>query len=434
LFVLPETAYPNLEMEESKMQKKILALILTLALTLSLSACGQSVGETSTAAATEDTTASAAETETSAEEVTPAADAMKVGFVYIGDESEAYTANFIAAENAIAETFGDQVECIAKYNVDEAEAEAPVKELAEAGCKIIFTTSFGYGEVVKELASQYPDVQFCQATCSDAAEEPVVENYHNYMGYIYQGRYVAGIVAGMKLQEMIDAGTITTDQAKIGYVAAFDYAEVISGYTAFLMGVRSIVPEATMEVQYAGTWGDYDTEKTMATALIEDGCVIISQHSDTEGPAEACEDAFAKGTEVYCVAYNQDMTDIAPNTCLISSRQDYAPYEVSAVQAVMNGQTLPVDQGAGFEDGWVAMTELNTAIAAEGTQEKIDETIAAFQAGTLKATDVFKGPFTATNPYTNETIDLTDGFDENATQSAPAFGYVINEIITIKGN
>jgi basic membrane protein A len=189
-----------------------------------------------------------------------------------------------------------------------------------------------------------------------------------------------------------------------------------------------------MEVQYAGTWGDYDTEKTMATALIEDGCVIISQHSDTEGPAQACEDAYAKGTEVYCVSYNQDMTDVAPNTCLISSRQDYAPYEVAAVQAVMDGTEIPVDQGAGFDEGWVAMTELNTAIAAEGTQEKMDEAIAAFKDGSLTATDVFKGPYTATDPYSGETIDLTDGFAENATQSAPAYSYVINDIITIKGN
>lgn len=412
------------------MQKKIFALVLALAMVFSLCACGQSVGEN----AGSTPAAGSAETSASTAEAAPAASgAMKVGFVYIGDESEAYTANFIAAEKAIADTYGDKVECIAKYNVAEDAVEDPVRELCETGCSIIFTTSFGYGAVVKEIAQQYPDIQFCQATCADAAAEPVVANYHNYMGHIYQGRYVAGIVAGMKLQEMIDAGTITADQAKIGYVAAFDYAEVISGYTSFLMGIRSIVPEATMEVQYANTWGDYDTEKTMATALIEDGCVIISQHSDTEGPAQACEDAQGKGTEVYCVAYNQDMTDVAPHACLISSRQDYAPYEVSAVQAVMDGKELPVDQGAGFEDGWVAMTALNTEIAAEGTQEKMDEAIAAFKDGSMKATDVFKGPYTATNPYTDETIDLKDGFDENATQSAPAFGYVINEIITIKG-
>ena len=420
------------------MQKRIFALVLALAMVLGLCACGQSVGGSNNDAVA--TTAPAAEGSAVAEnagstgETAASGDVLKVGFVYIGDETEAYTANFIAAENAIAETYGSKVEYIAKYNVPEDGVEDPVRELCNEGCGIIFTTSFGYGATVKELANEYPDVQFCQATCADAAEEPVVSNYHNYMGEIYQGRYVAGIVAGMKLQEMIDNGTITEDQAKIGYVAAFDYAEVISGYTAFLMGVRSVVPNATMEVQYANTWGDFDTEKTMATALIEDGCVIISQHSDTEGPAKACEDAHAKGTEVYCVSYNQDMTDVAPNTCLISSRQDYAPYEIAAVQAVMDGTEIPVDQHAGFNEGWVAMTELNTAIAAEGTQEKIDETEQAFKDGSLKATDVFKGPYTATNPYTDETIDLTDGFEENATQSAPSFSYVINDIITIKGN
>ncbi len=394
------------------MQKKIFALLLALCLVLGLCACGNSAGSASAAAT----------------------DVLKVGFVYIGDESEAYTANFIAAEKAVAAEYGDKVECIAKYNVEENAVEDPVKELCEAGCGIIFTTSFGYGATVKEIAQQYPDIQFCQATCADAAVEPLVANYHNYMGHIYQGRYVAGIVAGMKLQEMIDAGSITADKAKIGYVAAFDYAEVISGYTAFLMGVRSIVPEATMDVQYAGTWGDFDIEKTMATALIEDGCVIISQHSDTEGPAEACEAAAAAGTEVYCVSYNQDMTDVAPNTCLISSRQDYAPYEIAAVKSVMDGTEIPVDQGAGFEEGWVAMTPLNTAIAAEGTQEKMDEAIDAFKSGSMKATDVFQGDYTATDPYSGETIDLKDGFDENATQSAPAFSYVIDGVITVKGN
>lgn len=407
------------------MQKKLFALLLALAMVLSMAACGNSVGE--------DAKTSAGSDEASASAATPAEGAMKVGFVYIGDESEAYTANFIAAEKAIGETYGDRVECIAKYNVAEDAVEDPVRELCETGCSIIFTTSFGYGQVVKEIAQQYPDIQFCQATCADAAQEPAVDNYHNYMGHIYQGRYVAGIVAGMKLQELIDNGIITVDQAKLGYVAAFPYAEVISGYTAFLMGVRSIVPDATMTVQYANTWGDYDIEKTMATAMIEDGCVIISQHSDTEGPAQACEDAKAKGTEVYCVSYNQDMTDVAPNACLISSRQDYAPYEIDAVQAVMDGTAIPVDQGAGFEQGWVAMTELNTAIAAEGTQEKMDEAIKAFKDGSMKATDVFKGPYTGTDPYSNETIDLKEGFDENASQSAPAFSYVLDDIITVKG-
>ena len=419
------------------MQKRIFALLLAAAMVLGLCACGQSVGGSAQDAAATTAPEAAGSNAAAAEagsttEPAAAGDVLKVGFVYIGDETEAYTANFIAAEKAIADTYGDKVECISKYNVAEDAVEDPVRELCDAGCGIIFTTSFGYGAVVKELASEYPDVQFCQATCSDAAQDPVVSNYHNYMGEIYQGRYIAGIVAGMKLQEMIDNGTITADQAKVGYVAAFAYAEVISGYTAFLMGVRSVVPEATMEVQYANTWGDFDTEKTMATALIEDGCVIISQHSDTEGPAKACEDAHAKGEEVYCVSYNQDMTDVAPNTCLISSRQDYAPYEVAAVQSVMDGTEIPVDDHAGFDKGWVAMTELNEKIAAKGTQEAMDAAIKDFKDGKLTAKEIYKGDYKGTNPFDkNDTIDLTEGFAENSTQSAPTFAYVLDDVITV---
>ena len=163
------------------MQKKLFALLLALAMVLTMAACGNSVGE-------EAKTSAAASTETDASAAAPAEGALKVGFVYIGDESEAYTANFIMAEKAIADTYGDKVECIAKYNVAEDAVEDPVKELCEAGCGIIFTTSFGYGATVKEIAQQYPDIQFCQATCTDAAEEPAVDNYHNYMGHIYQGR------------------------------------------------------------------------------------------------------------------------------------------------------------------------------------------------------------------------------------------------------
>ena len=419
------------------MQKRIFALLLAAAMVLGLCACGQSVGGSAQDAAATTAPEAAGSNAAAAEagsttEPAAAGDVLKVGFVYIGDETEAYTANFIAAEKAIADTYGDKVECISKYNVAEDAVEDPVRELCDAGCGIIFTTSFGYGAVVKELASEYPDVQFCQATCSDAAQDPVVSNYHNYMGEIYQGRYIAGIVAGMKLQEMIDNGTITADQAKIGYVAAFAYAEVISGYTAFLMGVRSIVPDATMEVQYANTWGDFDTEKTMATALIEDGCVIISQHSDTEGPAEACEDATKKGTTVFHVGYNQSMVDIAPDSSLISSRQDYAPYEVGAVKAVMDGTELPVDQWAGFDEGWVAMTELNEKIAAKGTQEAMDAAIKDFKDGKLTAKDIYKGDYKGTNPFDkNDTIDLTEGFAENSTQSAPTFAYVLDDIITV---
>ncbi len=394
------------------------------AVAVSLAACG---GESVTSTSTSTTTTTTTDTSSDDATVEAAADAMKIGYIYIGDESEAYTANFISAEKAVLETYGDAVTTMAKYNVAEDAVESPALELCEAGCSIIFSTSFGYGETLKEIAASYPDIHFSQATCADAAIEPLVSNYTNAMGAIYEGRYVAGIVAGMKLAEEIAAGTIS--EAKIGYVGAFPYAEVISGYTAFFLGVRSIVADATMNVMYANTWGDFDTEKSMATALIEGGCNFISQHSDTEGPAEACEDAMASGKPVYCICYNQDMTDVAPNTCLLSSRIDWAPYQLELVQQIMDGETPAADVWAGFDEEWVALTPLNTAIAAEGTQDAIDEAIAGFIAGDI---DVFVGDYTGTDPWDSSvTIDLSEGYTENATQSAPAFGYVLDDVITV---
>jgi basic membrane protein A len=264
---------------------------------------------------------------------------IKVGFVYVGDESTAYTANFIRAQTAIKDTYGDNVVIEAKYNVSESKVETPLMELIESGCDLIFTTSYGYGEKTKEIAEQYPNVQFCQATCSNANENPVSENYHTYMGAVYQGRYVSGVVAGMKLKELIEDGVITQEEAKVGYVAAYPYAEVISGYTAFFLGVRSVVPDAVMTVAYADSWSNYTEEKRLAEELIKDGCVIISQHSDTAGPAVACEKMSGKYT-VYHVGYNQSMTDVAPTTSLISCRINWTLYELAAVQAVLNGDKI----------------------------------------------------------------------------------------------
>ena len=173
---------------------------------------------------------------------------LKVGFIFVGDEITPYTENFIKARNHVMEVYGDQIECVTKYNITEDRIEEPLQELVAEKCDYIIAASYGYGPVVKEVAQEHPEIQFCVPTGDNANQEPVLSNYHNCYGTIYQGRYVCGVVAGVKLKEMIENGIITPEQAKIGYVAAFPYAEVISGYTAFYLGVRSVVPEATMLV------------------------------------------------------------------------------------------------------------------------------------------------------------------------------------------
>jgi basic membrane protein A len=310
--------------------------------------------------------------------------------------------------------------------------------LIESGCNLIFTTSYGYGEKTKEIAKEYPQVQFCQATCSNANEEPVYQNYHTFMGEIYQGRYVSGVVAGLKLQELIQEGVITKEQAKVGYVGAYPYAEVISGYTAFFMGVRSVVPDAVMTVTYADTWNDYSAEKRLAQKLIKDGCVIISQHSDTVGPAAACEKMSGEYT-VYHVGYNQSMTDIAPTTSLISCRINWSPYELAAVQAVLYGKTIESnikgstkgnDAWGGFKEKWIQMMDLNELAAAEDTEQYAQDTINAMEKDQVH---VFYGDYLGIDPSDEtDTIDLNTEYIENQAASAPQFHYVLQDVITVK--
>lgn len=365
-------------------------------------------------------------------------DQVKIGFVFDGDEATPYTANFIRAMDAVTMQFGDRVSMVVKNNVPYNEVEAVLRGLAQEQCDIIFTNSFGYSEAAKRMAGEYPDITFCQATGNNANTEPFYANYHTFMGEICEGRYVAGKVAGRKLQELIDSGAVSQDEAWIGYVGAYPYAEVISGYTAFFLGARTECETARMRVRYTNTWTGYTLEKETAEALIAEGCVVISQHSDTIGPAVACENADADHP-VFHVGYNQDMLDVAPTTSLIGTRIDWSPYILAAVEAVcsgrqiervVNGHVHGNDVGAGFAEGWVHMLELNHVIAAKGSAQMVEDTIAAFRSGSC---DIFVGEYLGVNPdNASDVYDLRGGYQENAASSAPTFSYVLKDVILIE--
>ena len=365
-------------------------------------------------------------------------DSVTVGFVLDGDESTPYSANFIRACEALELQYGDRARVITRSNVPYEATEDVLRELCSLGCDIIFTNSYGYGEVAKAVAAEYPDIEFCEATCDNANSEPFVKNYHTFMGEIYQGRYVAGLVAGLKLQELIDAGEIMAEEAWIGYIGAYPYAEVISGYTAFFLGARQTCPTVRMRVRYTNTWTSYALEKEYAAELIDEGCVIISQHSDTVGPAAVCESAGADHP-VFHVGYNQDMIDLAPTTSLIGTRIDWSPYVCGAVGAVLeerriedaiSGHVHGNDIGGGFSEGWVKMLELNRAIAPAGSEELIEQTIRDIEAGKCH---VFLGDYLGVNPDDpTDTWDLNEEYLENRDASAPSFYYILQDVIVVE--
>ncbi len=362
------------------------------------------------------------------------ADEITVGYIYIGDENEAYTAAHYEGAKAMAEALGlseDQI--IIKWNTAETEAcyDAAI-DLAEAGCDIIFGNSFNFESYMIEAAREHPEIEFCHATGYQAATCGL-DNVHNYFTSVYESRYVSGVVAGMKLNEMIADGTITADQCVVGYVGAFPYAEVISGYTAFFLGIRSVCPEATMKVQYTNSWASFDLEKEAAEALIAQGCVLISQHADTTGAPTACEAAG-----VPCVGYNVSMIATAPNTALTSASIDWAPYNTYAVECVINGEPIAVDWCQGYDTGANKITELNEGVVAEGTAEKVAEVEAALVSGDLKVFDTstftiggetLESLIEANADYAKYADYVSDGyFHESELASAPSFDIIVDGI------
>jgi len=413
--------------------KKIIALVLAMAMAFSLCACGSAA--TTETATTETATTEAAATETTEEAATEtvAATDYKVGFIFLHDENSTYDLNFINAATEACEKLG--VTPIFKTNIPEGqECYEAACELADEGCGIVFADSFGHEDYMIEAAKEFPEVQFCHATGTKAHTEGL-DNYHNAFAAIYEGRYLAGIAAGLKLNEMIEAGDITADEAKIGYVGAFTYAEVISGYTSFFLGARSVCPTATMEVTFTGSWYDETAEKEGANTLIDDGCVLISQHADSMGAPTACETAGVPD-----VSYNGSTEKACPNTFIVSSRINWAPYFQYAIESAMNGTAIEADWTGTIDTESVLLTELGSA-AADGTAEAIEAAKKELIAGTLHVFDIttftvegaqldsYMADVDTDAAYEGDTEVITDGyFAESTFRSAPYFAVQIDGI------
>ena len=412
--------------------RKFFALALVAVMMLALVACGggNDPANTSDSVATDNTSVS---TDATTDATPVADDSFKIGFIFLHDENSTYDLNFINAAREAQAALGlsdDQV--IFKTNIPESnECYEAALDLVDRGCTVIFADSFGHESYMLQAARENPDVQFCHATGTMAHTEGLA-NFHNAFASIYEGRYLAGIAAGLKLNEMIAAGQFKAEDAKIGYVGAFTYAEVISGYTSFFLGARSVCPTATMEVQFTGSWYDETAEKEAATTLISRGCKLISQHADSMGAPTACETAGVPN-----VSYNGSTVAACPNTFIVSSRINWAPYFEYIVNCAKSGEAIAADWTGTLATGSVELSEINAKAAAEGTQAAIDAAkaklehvfdTAAFTVGGETITSYLADVDTDAN-YEKDTEVVADGyFHESEKRSAPYFDLDIDGI------
>ncbi len=410
--------------------KKILAILMVIALVFSFAACG------TTKDSGDDT-----------------AKQLKVGFIFLHDENSTYDNNFMTAAEEACKKMG--VEIIKKTNIPEQNAcYDAAADLVDKGCSIIFADSFGHEDYMIKAAKEFTDVQFCHATGTKAHTENIA-NYHNAFASIYEGRYLAGVAAGLKLNEMIAAGKFEAKDAKMGYVGAFTYAEVISGYTSFYLGAKSVCPTVTMDVSFTGSWYDEALEKEAATKLINNGCKLISQHADSMGAPTACETAGVPN-----VSYNGSTLSACPNTFIVSSRINWEPYMEYMIKCVQDGTAIDTDWTGTLKTSSVVLTDVNDKAAAKDTQAKIDEVKAQLDAGTLHVFDT--STFTVTvgdgknanakvdadkhltsymadvdtdANYTADTEAVKDGyFHESEFRSAPYFDVQIDGINLLDTN
>ena len=361
---------------------------------------------------------------------------VRVGFLSENDELTVSTNNFDLSRLILEKEFGERIEIFTKTNVGSDNTEEALLELVRSGCNIIFAHT--RSNSVRVTARAYPDVQFCQISNDIAANLNEGKNFHTFNAKSFEAHYVSGVVAGIKLRELIDSGEVPADRALVGYVGTYPKAEIIAGYTAFYLGIYSKAPEAVMRVRYSNALSNFLIEKNLAKALIEEGCVIIAQNSGTAGPAAACQEVYGEKA-VFHVGFNASMIDTAPSTSLVSARINWDPYIVNAVRAVMNygsieeaqlGNVNGNDVWAGFENNWLEMLELNKSILPDGTEAEMNRVIEAIKKGQI---EVFRGDFIGVNPDDPRIIvDLKWGYPENKSSSKPNFHYILRDHITVE--
>ncbi|MGN1084096.1 MAG: BMP family ABC transporter substrate-binding protein [Lachnospiraceae bacterium] len=423
--------------------KKLVSLLLVCTMVLALGACGK----------------------------TEKGGDFKVGVILVGDDTEGYTKAHMDGIKAAAKALDiADSNIIWKYKVTEdSKCYDAAADLVASGCDVIFSNSYGHQTFMVQAAEEFSDVTFVSMT-GDFAAICGSDNLKNAFTKVYESRYVSGVVAGLKLKELVENGTLTAatqadsfdadGNIKIGYVGAYNYAEVVSGYTAFYLGIKSVMPNVVMEVKYTNSWFDIDKEAAAAEALVANGCVIIGQHADSTGAPAAVEKLLNNGRICYSIGYNVDMLETAPNAALTSATNTWSVYYTEAIKNAMDGKEIAVDWAEGYAKDAVAITELGKSCAA-GTAEYVAGVETQLKTGALKVFDTntftvsapqntctvetdangkvtsckvdlsFMDFSTMTPIYEGETVEcIKDGaFEESSFRSAPYFSIRIDGIV-----
>lgn len=440
--------------------KKLMGILLAASMVFSLAACGSTADTAASSAASTTATAEGSSTN--------AAPDVKIGAIVLGDETEGYSAAHInGIKEAAAELGMSDDQIVWKYKIPEGgETADAAEDLVGQGCNLIISNSYGHQTYMVEEAEKYPDVNFVAMT-GDFAAISDCNNFYNAFTSVYQSRYVSGVVAGMKVKELVESGTLTPEtqpdsftadgKVKIGYVGAYNYAEVVSGYTAFFLGVQSVYPDVEMEVMYTNSWFDIDKEGAAAEALIANGAVIIGQHADSTGAPSAVQAQKDAGSVVYSVGYNIDMLEVAPTAALTSSQNNWSVLYRDTLEKFIAGEEVPVDYAVGISEDAVMISKLGPE-CAEGTQEAVDAAWSSIKDGSLKVFDTSKftcqpaadgsyqvdadGHVTSAfgldsdGDFVNDTGEaIVDGaFQESVLRSAPYFSLRIDGITELNNN
>jgi basic membrane protein A len=297
-----------------------------------------------------------------------AADPLKVGFIYVGPVGDfGWTYQHDIARKAAVEHFGDKIKTTVVENVPEGpDSEKVLNDLAKQGTKLTFATSFGYMNYVLNSARRHPNVFYEHATGYKRAA-----NVSDYNIRFYQGRYVQGVIAG----KLSNAGLA-------GYVGSVPVPEVVQGINAFMLGMQSVNPKARMKFVLINAWNDPPKEGDAAEALIDQGCDIITQHTDSPAPLQAAASRGVKG-----FGQSTDMAKFAPGTQLSTSTDMWGPYYIKRIQDVLSGTWKSTDTWGGFDSFMLAMspfTNMPPDVAALATA-----TVADISSGKNK---IFVGP------------------------------------------